>query len=86
MKTNTIIRMKDKNRPEKDKSTTKSEENETAMMCWEDLKDSPKKGPHIESENKGEKPVEKTKNQKIKKNMSNLLKYRQLTKNLDQRI
>ena len=60
MKTNTIIRMKDKNRPENDKSMAKSEENETMMMCWEDLKDSLRKEPHIEPENKGEKPVKKT--------------------------
>ena len=32
-----------------------SEENITAMMCWEDLKDSLEKAPHTESENKGEK-------------------------------
>ena len=41
-----------------------SEENITAMMCWEDLKDSLEKAPHTESENKGEKPIEKT--QKLK--------------------
>ena len=29
------------------------------MMCWEDLKDSPRKEPHTESENAGEKPIEK---------------------------
>ena len=37
-----------------------SEENETMMMCWEDLKDSLGKEPHIELENEGEKPVENT--------------------------
>ena len=30
------------------------------MMCWEDLKDSPRKEPHVESENEGEKLVKKT--------------------------
>ena len=38
---------------------TEKQENETAMMCWEVLKDSPRKAPHIESENEGEKPIEK---------------------------
>ena len=28
-------------------------------MCWEDLKDSLRKEPHVESENKGEKLVRK---------------------------
>ena len=51
MKTNTIIRMTDKNRPRKNKSTTENKENETAMMCWEALKDFPKKESHVESEN-----------------------------------
>ena len=37
-----------------------NEENETATMCWDILKDSPRKGPHVESENEGEKPVKKT--------------------------
>ena len=59
MKTNTIVRMKDKNRSEKDRSMAESEENETVMMCWEDLKDSLRKEPPVESENEGEKPVEK---------------------------
>ena len=60
MKTNTIIRMKDKNSPEKGKFTAEKEENETTMMCWEVWKDSPRKEPHIESENEREKPVEKS--------------------------
>ena len=41
-----------------------SEENETVMMCWENLEDSPGKQPHRESENKGKKSIEET--QKIK--------------------
>ena len=48
MKTNTIVRMKDKNRPRKGKSMTENKENEAAMMCWE-LNDSPRKEPCIES-------------------------------------
>ena len=40
------------------------EENETMMMCWEDLKDSPRKEPHTESENEGEKPIKKMKKPK----------------------
>ena len=35
MKINTIVRKKGKNRPEESKSTTKNEENETMMMCWD---------------------------------------------------
>ena len=58
MKTNTIARKESKNRPGKGKPMAENEENETAMMCWEDLKDSQEKEPHEESENKGEKPVE----------------------------
>ena len=59
MKTNTIARMESKNRPGKGRPMAESEENESAMMCWENLKDSPEKEPHIESENKGEKLIEK---------------------------
>ena len=70
MKSKTIARMENKNRLEKDKLTAESEENETAMMCWENLKDSPGKEPHEESENKGKNPSKRHKNQKMKKNMS----------------
>ena len=38
---------------------TENEENETAMMCWEVLKISLRKEPHVESENKGEKTIKK---------------------------
>ena len=38
---------------------TENEENETTMMCWEVLKDSPRKEPHVESGKEGEKLVEK---------------------------
>ena len=43
---------------------TKNEENETMMMCWEALNDFPKKEPHVESKNEGEKPIGKTQKQK----------------------
>ena len=59
MRTNTITRKENKNRPGKAKPTAENEENETMMMCWENLKDSLRKEPHTESENEGEKPVEK---------------------------
>ena len=59
MKISTIIRKKGKNRPGEGKPTTENEENETAMMCLEVLKDSLRKASHVESENKGEKPVKK---------------------------
>ena len=60
MKSKTIARMESKRRPEKVKPTAESEESETAMMCWKNLKDSIGKEPHEESDNKGKKPVEKT--------------------------
>ena len=56
MKTTTIARMESENRPGKGKPMAESEENETTMMCWENLKDSPGK--------EGEKPVKKTQKQK----------------------
>ena len=59
IKTDTTIRMKDKFRPGKGKPMAENEKNETAMMCWEDLKDSLRREPHGESENEGEKPVKK---------------------------
>ena len=43
-----------------------SEENETVMMCWEDLEDSPGKEPHEESDHKGKKPVKKMQKPKDK--------------------
>ena len=60
IKTDTIARMESKNRPGKGRPMAEREENETAMMCWEKLKDSLGKEPHIESENEGEEPVKKT--------------------------
>ena len=53
MKSKTIARLESKNRPEKDNQMAESEENETVMMSWENLEDSPGKEPHEESENKG---------------------------------
>ena len=64
MKMNTIIRKKGKNRPGEGKPTTENEENETPMMCWGVLKDSSRKEPHVESQYKGEKPIEKMKKPK----------------------
>ena len=59
MKRKTIARMESKNRPGKGKPTAESEEDETAMMRWENLKDSLGKEPHEESENKGKKSIKK---------------------------
>ena len=57
-------RMEDEIRTKKSRSTTKNGEVETTMMCWEAMNDSPRKEPHEESENEGEKPVETTQKQK----------------------
>ena len=78
MKTKTIARMESKNRPGKGKPMAEREENETAMMCWENLKDSPGKEPHEESDNKEKKPIKRCKIQKMKKNKS-ILHYIQAT-------
>ena len=64
MKTITIAGMENINRPEKGMPMNESEENKTTMMCWEDLKNSLEKEPHVESENVGEKPVKKTQKRK----------------------
>ena len=56
----TITRMESKNRPVKGKPMAEKEENKTATMCWENLKDAPGKEPHKESDNEGKKPIEKT--------------------------
>ena len=58
VKSKTITRLESKNRPGKDNQIAESEENETVMMCWENLEDSPGKEPHKDSENKGKKSVE----------------------------
>ena len=62
MKSKTIARMESKNRPGKDKLMAECDENKTAMMCWENLKDSPGKEPHEESDNEGKKSIKKTQN------------------------
>ena len=59
MKTDATNRMEDENRPIKSKSTTKTEEVETMMMCWEAVNDFPEKEPCKESENEEEKLIEK---------------------------
>ena len=41
VKSKTIARLESKNRPEKNNQATETEEIEVAMMCWENLKDSP---------------------------------------------
>ena len=38
----------------------KSGENKTAMMCWENLEDSPGKEPNEETDDEEKKPVEET--------------------------
>ena len=87
MRINTIVGKKGKSRPGENKSTTKNEENETAMMCWESLNDFLKKEPHEELKNEGEKPVGKTQKQKHEEDhVEPTLNKGQLTKNLDQRI
>ena len=59
METDTNDRMEDENRTNKSKSTTKNEEIETAMMCWEAMNDFPEKEPRKEQENEEEKPIKK---------------------------
>ena len=57
MKSKTITRSESKNRPEKDKHKAETEENVTAMMCWENLEDSLGKEPYEESDDHKKKPV-----------------------------
>ena len=64
--------MESKNRPEKDKQTAETEENETAMMCWENLEGSPGKEPYEETDDKEEKSVKETQTPKDEENMSTL--------------
>ena len=78
MKSKTIPRLESINMPEKYKLMAESEENETAMMCWENLKDSVGKEPREESDNNGKKPWKRRKSQKMKKNML-ILHYIQAT-------
>ena len=85
MKTNIIAR-KNKNRPGTGKPTAKNKETKTAMMCWENLKDPLAKEPHVESEDEGENPSKKHKNQNMKITCQTYSQYKQLTKNLDRSI
>ena len=73
MKTDAIDRMEDGNRSIKSKPMTENEEVQTAMMCWEAVNDFSNKEPCKGSKNKEEKPIGKTENQNMKKNMSSLL-------------
>ena len=59
MKSKTITRLESKNRPEKDNQAAETEENKTAMMCWENLGDSPGKEHYKETDDE-EKPLEET--------------------------
>ena len=63
-KSNATDRMEDKIRTKKSKSTTKNEEVETAMMCWEATNNLPEEEPHKEQEKGEKKPVEKTEKSK----------------------
>ena len=60
LKSKTIMRLESNNRSEKDKQMAESEENETAMMCWDNLEDSPGKEPYEETDDEEKKPVDKT--------------------------
>ena len=64
MKSNTTDRMEDEIRTKKSKSTTKNEEVETTMMCWEAVNDLPEKEPRKEQEKEEKKPVKKTEKSK----------------------
>ena len=58
MKSKTIARLESKTRPEKDKQMAESEENKTAMMCWENLEDPLGKEPYKETDDEEKKLVE----------------------------
>ena len=59
-KHNAADRMEDELGTKKSKSTTKTEEVEAAMMCWEAMSNFPEEEPHKEPEKVEKKPVEKT--------------------------
>ena len=59
MKSNTTDRMEDKIRTKNSKSTTKTKEVETVMMCWEAVNDLLEKEPRKEQEKEEKKPIEK---------------------------
>ena len=54
------------------KSTTKNKKVESAMMCWESMSNFTEEESHNEQQKAAKKPVEKTENQNMKKNMSSL--------------
>ena len=58
MKSNTIAKLESKNRPEKDNQAAETEEIKVAMMCWENVEDSPGKEPCKETDDREEKPDE----------------------------
>ena len=70
MKHDASDRMEDELRTKKSKSITKNGEVETVMMCWEATNNFLEEEPHKEPEKVEMKPIEKTKNQNMKKNMS----------------
>ena len=81
MKSDATDRKEDKLRTKKSKSMTKTEEVETAMMCWEVMNDLLEKEPCKEQEKEEKKPVEKTEKPKHEEehveptlNMGNQLK------------
>ena len=59
MKSDATNRMEDEIRTMKSKSTTKNEEVETVMMCWEAMNDLLEKEPRKEQDKEEKKPVEK---------------------------
>ena len=60
MESKTIAGLESKNRSKKDKQMAETEENEKAMMCWENLEDSLDKEPYKETDDKEKKPVKET--------------------------
>ena len=64
MKSDATDRMEDEIRTKKSKSTTKNEEVETAMMCWEAMNDLLENEPRKEQEKEEKKPIEKTEKSK----------------------
>ena len=58
-KSDATDRMEDENRTKKSKSSTKSKEVETTMMCWEAINDHPEKEPRKEQEKEETKPIKK---------------------------
>ena len=86
VKSKTIAKLESKNRSEKNNQTAETEEIEVAMMCWENLEDSPGKEPCKETDDKEEKPDKDMQKPKMKKNIFTLHYIQAKTKNLYQRI